>query len=71
MLSHPTSLIHAGSLGADSLERCLNVESHSVWNAELLEQPLAGYVRDSFLLHTDTQSAIVTRLFLVVPGTFI
>jgi len=37
VLSSPTSLIHAGSLGAGSLER----------SAELLEQPLAGYMRAS------------------------
>lgn len=60
MLSSPTSLIHVGSLGAGSLERCLNVENHSVQSDELLDQPLAGYVRGSFPLLIDTQGAMVT-----------
>lgn len=30
-------------------------------SAELQEQPLAGYMGGSFLLHTNTQGAVVTR----------
>lgn len=37
------------------------MENHSVQSAELLEQSLAGYVKGSFLLDTDTQGAMVSR----------